>query len=347
MRTTRRDCIPSGTLIYNQSLDTFNSLRVPSEAKEYVRVTTLEQLEEFSQYSGSIVILGHGTNIVLLTKVNGRVIHLDIQGINLQRISESQVRVRVGAGVLWHDLVRFTLSQSLSGLENLALIPGGVGAAPVQNIGAYGREISSVLESVNVFDLESGNRKIISNEECQFGYRTSKFRAQNPTLLVITHVNLRIGETPLVWDYRDVQQRLQTFSPQEIDSRLIAATVMRVRRHKLPDPKWHGNVGSFFKNPTMSHRQFDQLKSKIDTPGYEFNGLVRVPAARLIEACGWKGRSVGNVNVWHRQPLVLVNKGGAVSQEFLELASRIIDDVHRHYDVGLELEPIVVGSLDD
>ena len=309
-----------------------------------MHATSVDQLAEATQFSGPINFLGGGSNVLLLPKIRGRLIHIGILGITVEGKSKEEYSVRVGAGENWHRFVLHTLNLGIGGLENLALIPGNVGGAPYQNIGAYGRELSELVHSVEVFDLTTNKSRLLSSEECQFSYRNSVFRSKVIPPAIITHVNFLLGRLPLTTSYRDVHERLSGFSKEELDHNLVAETVINIRKHKLPDLDTHPNVGSFFKNPTLSKKDYDCLRGKLEIAGFSQGDTVRVPAARLIDEQKWKGRQVGNVLVWHKQPLVLVNGGNASAEEFLDVAQRITDDVEKHYGVHLEIEPVLMGN---
>ena len=253
-------------------------------------------------------------------------------------------KVRVGAGENWHHLVLHTLHRRVAGLENLALIPGSVGAAPFQNIGAYGRELSELIESVEIFNLRTRQPEVLEPDGCDFGYRTSAFRTAKLTDYVITHVNIVLGQRNLRSDYVDVKHRLRRFSLHELSARRIAAAVIQIRRNKLPDWRKLGNVGSFFKNPEVSPEEYEYLHQKMDIQGFPTASGVRIPAARLIDLCGWKGRRIGAVEVWPQQPLVLVNRGATRGIQFLEAADIITASVKLQFGIDLEIEPIVLGS---
>lgn len=288
--------------------------------------------------------MGGGSNLLLQPRIEGRLLHIGVEGISVTPADEDQHLVRVGAGENWHKFVMYTLELGIGGLENLALIPGNVGGAPYQNIGAYGRELSELVHRVEVFDLTTNETRVLSNEECQFSYRNSVFRSKVVPNVIITHVTFLLGRLPMMTKYRDVRETLSRYSPDEIDHDLIAETVINIRQNKLPDLDEFPNVGSFFKNPTLSKQEYDRLRGKIDIVGYSQGESIRVPAARLIDAQKWKGKQIGNVLVWYRQPLVLVNCGGASAKEFLDVAARVSDDVAHHYDVRLILEPVIMGS---
>lgn len=309
-----------------------------------MHTTSVDHLVEASNFSGPLNVLGGGSNLLLHPRVPGRLLHVGILGIKITPESEDKHLVRVGAGENWHEFVMHSLGLGIGGLENLALIPGNVGGAPYQNIGAYGRELAELVHSVEVFDLNKKDIRVLSNEDCQFSYRTSVFRSSEVSQLIITHVNFLLGGLPLTTEYKDVRRSLRGYSSEEINHDLIAESVINIRQRKLPDLNELPNVGSFFKNPTLTQQEYDRLRAKIDIVGYSHGEKVRVPAARLIDAQKWKGKQVGNVLVWYRQPLVLVNCGGASATEFLDVAKRISDDVEHHYGVPLVIEPVIMGS---
>ena len=327
------------------SLLAFNSFGFESTADELVVVHDVGDLTTALATLEPLTILGEGTNVVLKPRILGRVIRLALRWIEVDRRAEDDVLVTVGAGVNWHELVRHTLGLGIGGLENLALIPGSVGAAPYQNIGAYGVELHQVIDSVRVFDRTDGVVKDRTGSECKFSYRSSTFRSTEHGRYVICGVTLRLGGRGLTTGYRDVERAVFNRSLATLNAAYIAETVIRIRRQKLPDPRRIGNAGSFFKNPILSAREFDALQSKVPIDGHRELGGVKVSAARLIDVAGWKGFRSGAAEVWHRQPLVLVNHGSASAREVLDLAERIAGDVHRRYGIELELEPEVLGSF--
>lgn len=328
----------------NFQLKPYNTLRVASVAEEFIEVGSVEELAVAADCDQPISILGEGSNVVLLERIRGRVIKLSIRRFEMERCESDLVQLRIGAGENWHELVRRTLGFGVNGLENLALIPGSVGAAPYQNIGAYGRELSEFVDSVEVFDLKTLNCRLMSNKECEFMYRDSVFRSSAETREVITGINLCIRKTNPVFDYPDLSTELARWPVHEITGTTIAESVVRIRRRKLPDVRRIGNVGSFFKNPVLSSDEYDSLKSKLQITGYRFRDSFKVSAARLIDASGWRGYQCGETGVWDRQPLVLINRNRASGLQMLDLARRIADDVRQRYDIELQLEPIVIGS---
>ena len=291
-----------------------------------------------------VTIVGGGSNLVLRARLPGLVVLLRLRGLTFERLDAADWRVTASAGEVWQDLVSATLARGISGLENLTLIPGSVGAAPIQNIGAYGRELAEVLESVVVYDRRRSAFETLSRADCRFGYRDSRFKGEVCSRFVVTRVVLRLGGQALTTDYPDIVRELDRRGGV-VDYVAIARAVASVRRRKLPDPSRVANVGSFFKNPVLSAGQLDTIRSRIDIDDYPApsGGGRKISAARLIDTAGWKGFRRGAVQVWPRQPLVLVNLGGATGSEVLGLAQRIRDDVDRKYGVALELEPAVKG----
>ena len=329
--------------VSNACLTRANSFGLESTAEELLEVSSVEELLEALEHSPSATILGEGSNVVLHRHVPGVVIRVRIRGISVKRVDESVYRIRVGAGERWNELVRSLLGRGIRGLENLSLIPGSVGAAPYQNIGAYGRELGPMVESVEVVDRGEMASRTLPAAECEFRYRDSVFKSGSPQRYVITYVNIRTGDQTVETSYPDIDTELRKLGCGRPNPIHVANAVIRVRRRKLPDPRLIGNVGSFFENPLLSVKDFELLRGKCEIRGFEQQGLVKVSAARLIEAAGWKGFRDGAVAVWHRQPLVLINTGGATVTNVLGLADRIVDDVHRRYGVALDREPIEIG----
>lgn len=327
------------------SLARWNTFGVESRADFATTVRSVAALEEVMAGCAArglaLTVLGGGSNVILLDRLPGCVVRIDIPGVEVRR-SGHDARVTAGAGVVWHDLVRFCIGQGLFGIENLALIPGRVGAAPIQNIGAYGAELADCFESLTAISLGDGALVRHDREACGFGYRDSVFKQRSD--LIITSVTLALSSR---WienaRYPDLAEMLGRLGGPRTPARLAEA-VIRVRRAKLPNPRRHGNAGSVFKNPTVSASDFDRLRGSVPgLAGFETPAGIKIPAARLIESCGWKGRRQGPVGVWHRQPLVLVNRGGARGADVLALAGRIRDDVASRFGVALELEPQVLG----
>ena len=327
-----------------------NTLRVECIADDIRLVRDEDDLAErivhADRHQIPATIIGGGSNLVLRARLPGMAIVLKLQGAEFERLGDDDWRVAAAAGENWQTVVDGALQRGIGGLENRTLIPGSVGAAPVQNIGAYGRELSEVLEWVTVFDRQELRYSTLTGAQCAFGYRDSVFKRDSLNRYVITRLALRLGRTVMVTDYPDVAREMAVHGGA-VDRNTVADAVARVRRRKLPDPAQIGNVGSFFKNPVVSEAQLDGLRALVDIDDYPAPAQAvgrKIPAARLIDAAGWKGVRKNRVQVWPRQPLVLVNLGGATGAEVLDLATSIRDDVYRRYGVALELEPAVLGA---
>ena len=290
-------------------------------------------------------ILGGGSNVVLTRDPPGLVLKVEVAGRRLLEAREDAWIVEFGAGENWHEAVRWTLQQGWPGLENLALIPGSVGAAPVQNIGAYGVELADRLESLDAVDLITGRSVTLGREACRFGYRDSVFKQHLAGKSVITHVRLRL---PRPWQpvlgYLEVQRRIEETGIREPDAATVFEWVCAIRRAKLPDPARIGNAGSFFKNPVVSAEQCrDIIDRNPELVHYPMpDGSVKLAAGWLIDACGWKGKGVGGAAVYEKQALVLVNRGEATGGEVVTLARAIQESVYGRFGIRLEPEPVVV-----
>lgn len=289
------------------------------------------------------LVLGGGSNVVLMRDFDGVALIVAIAGKRVIAEDADAWLVEAGAGENWHAFVAWTLAQGMPGLENLALIPGTVGAAPIQNIGAYGLEMGECFERLSAVELATGERVDFDRAACAFGYRDSFFKRAGRGRFMITSVVFRL---PKAWtpraDYADVARALEGASTR--DAQAIFDAVVAVRRAKLPDWTVLGNAGSFFKNPVVSAQAFAALKAR--EPGVvsyaQADGQTKLAAGWLIDQCGWKGRGIGGAAVHDRQALVLVNRGGATGAQVLELAEAIQRDVLARFDVELEMEPVRV-----
>jgi len=328
-------------------LGTFNTLRLPSVAQFFASPDSLNEVREIVAAALGkglpITILGGGSNVVLRARVPGCVIAPRIGGIEFRRIDDA-VLVTAGAGVRWHDLVRYCLGQGIAGLENLALIPGLVGAAPIQNIGAYGVELAERFHSLTAVSCRDATVVTMDAHQCGFGYRDSVFKHSLKDGYVIVSVTLRLPEVhdPRL-EYPDVQRELGTMGvrPSAVS---VAEAVTRTRRRKLPDVRHVPNAGSFFKNPVVAVEVVERLRRVLGAiPTYNDLNGIKIAAARLIDAAGWKGKALGAAGVWYRQPLVLVNRGHACATDMLRLAETIRGDVRDRFGVELEIEPVVLG----
>ena len=291
-------------------------------------------------------VLGGGSNIVLARDVSAVVLKVAIGGIRLLETRDDAFIVEAGAGVPWHELVAWTIDQGLPGLENLALIPGTTGAAPVQNIGAYGLELQDRFESLDGVDLVTGRGFTLDGRLCRFGYRDSVFKHELAGKSVITRVRLRL---PRPWrpelGYLDLQRKIEETGITAPDARQIFDWVCQIRRAKLPDPAVIGNAGSFFKNPVVTPEQCrDIIARDPHVVHYPMDdGSFKLAAGWLIDACGWKGKTVGGAGVYEKQALVLVNRGDARGAEVITLARAIQESVYGRFGIRLEPEPVVVG----
>ncbi len=331
----------------NVSLKSFNTFGIEARARYFVRVQTAGELRAVlanpAYHPLPKLILGGGSNVLFINDAfDGLVIKIDIKGIAVLEETAESVLLEVGAGEVWHDLVMHTIEKGYSGLENLSLIPGTVGAAPMQNIGAYGVEIKETFDSLEAFHQESGQRRRFTNAECRFGYRESVFKHELKGQYIITSVRFRLSKMPVFHtSYGAIQDTLREMGVGELSVKAISEAVCRIRRSKLPDPAQIGNAGSFFKNPEIPKAQYDALKAQYpDMPGYLTpQDLVKVPAGWLIEQCGWKGKIVGATGVHKLQALVLVNYGEAKGREIKALAEQVQQSVQERF--GIRLTPEV------
>lgn len=308
---------------------------------------SLPWLQSHWQANHPLKIVGGASNLILPPVLPGQTVLMALMGITVVEESERDVLVRVAAGESWHDWVQHSLSAGWFGLENLALIPGTVGASPVQNIGAYGVEVGQLIERVTVWDFSCGQVKCLSADDCQFAYRDSLFKKPEGQALLILSVSFRLHKQA-AWrptlDYPDLMSLKQSALEKGlgVSAQAVFDQVVAVRRHKLPDPAITPNAGSFFKNPLVSAEHCDRLRHQY--PGLvaypQADGRAKLAAGWMIDQCGWKGRQVGAVGVHERQALVLVNLGQARVQELLALAHAISADVLEKFGVALEIEPI-------
>ena len=329
-----------------QSLNTFG---IAARAQAYARVTSAEQLlgilAEPALAAMPRLVLGGGSNLLLTGDFAGLVLHIALQGRELVGSDARHYYVRAAAGENWHAFVQWTLEQGLGGLENLSLIPGTVGAAPIQNIGAYGLEIKDLFHSLTVLDTASGATRVMDGAACRFAYRDSVFKQDAGQGLVILDVTFAL---PRQWApnlrYAELADAVVAAGQGAPTPRLIADTVSAIRRRKLPDPAVIGNAGSFFKNPVVPPAQCAELLARFPALVHhaQADGSEKLAAGWLIDQCGWKGRNLGAAGVYPKQALVLVNNGGASGADVVRLAQAIQADVQAKYGVRLEPEPVFV-----
>lgn len=331
-----------GELQFNQSLKAFNTFGVDINASAYTEVDSGEELlTALTQSTLPKLILGGGSNLLLTRNLNALVIKNNIKGIKVIEDQEDHVIVEVGAGENWHELVLWSLDQGYGGLENLSLIPGSVGAAPIQNIGAYGVELADVFESLECIELASGHSYKFDKEGCQFGYRDSIFKRGYKNQTCITKVRLKLSKNPeLNLSYGAIKDTLIEMGIENPTVKDVSNAVIKIRSSKLPDPALLGNSGSFFKNPELDQDTFAKIKAKFPNIVYYDlpNGMVKVPAAWLIEQCGWKGKRVGNTGCYEKQALVIVNYGGATGEEIFQHADNVFYSVKDKFGIELAAE---------
>lgn len=328
------------------SLQTFNTFGVESSAQLMLELEYEEDILSIPSFNPEIdLILGGGSNVLFVSDVPGTVLLNRIAGKDVVEAAGDHVWIEAGAGENWHELVRWTLSLGYSGLENLSLIPGLAGAAPIQNIGAYGVELASVLESVTAWDLEQNKWSTLTSDQCRLAYRDSLFKSSQPDRYLITSIRLRLNtvfQPQLEYaGLRDELAQAMTGQPTAMD---VSDAVIRLRQRKLPDPSVTGNAGSFFKNPELPADTAAMLKGQHpDMPAWpQDNGAVKLSAAWMIEHCGLKNCRRGDAGVSDRHALVLVNHGSASGRDILELSVRIQSEIFDTFGVRLEPEPRII-----
>ncbi|WP_214072299.1 UDP-N-acetylmuramate dehydrogenase [Mucilaginibacter sp. dw_454] len=333
----------------NVSLINFNTFGVDVNARYFVEINHPEDLAELfmdPQWQQiERLVIGGGSNMLLIKDFEGLAIHMNIRGIE-HRINHQEVFVEAGAGEVWNDLVNYCVQRGFAGMENLSLIPGSVGASPIQNIGAYGVELKDVFSSCKAFEIATGNFRTFSKVDCGFGYRESVFKSELAGQYIIVSVKFDLSLTPnLNLKYGAIEQELEVRGITNPTIKDVSRVVSHIRVAKLPDPSTIGNAGSFFKNPVITTAQFAPIQQQhpdiINYPAGD--GLVKLAAGWLIEQCGWKGKVVGNTGTWKNQALVLVNHGGATGQEVYNFSSQIIDSVYTKFGVNLQREVNIIG----
>jgi UDP-N-acetylmuramate dehydrogenase len=328
----------------NKELLPFNTFGLSAKAAHFVVVDSPASVRKaIANAIAPVRILGGGSNILFAHDVAGLLLKNEIKGITVVRQWPGRVHVRVGGGENWHDFVCWAVENGYGGVENLSLIPGTVGAAPIQNIGAYGVELKDVFVRLTALDLQTGRTRSFSKVECAFGYRDSVFKRTAKDRYLITEVvlSLTVGKHRINTSYGDISKTLEAHGVTGVPTiAQISAAVIAIRSSKLPDPKVIGNCGSFFKNPEVPAEVLQNIRTTHpNAPGYDLPaGQVKIPAGWLIEQCGWKGKRVGNTGSYEKQALVLVNHGGATGAEVRQLASDIIASVQAKFGVALEAE---------
>jgi UDP-N-acetylmuramate dehydrogenase len=334
---------------YDFSLQRLNTFGIDAKAKAYLHVSSIDMLSQVRN-DGLLarlprLVLGGGSNLLLTGDFAGLVLHLCTEGVGVVREDDASIYVKAAAGENWHRFVLWTLQQGLGGLENLSLIPGNVGAAPIQNIGAYGVELKDCFHSLTAFDFETGNTFVLDRTACRFGYRDSVFKHEWRDRAAILDVTFAL---PKKWQpnvqYADVSQELTARGIKAPTAGQISEAVIAIRTRKLPDPAAIGNAGSFFKNPVISAEQRSVLLERHpQLVSYaQADGSFKLAAGWLIDQSGWKGKSLGAAGVYEKQALVLVNRGGASGREIAALAAAIQADVMSRFGVRIEPEPVYI-----
>lgn len=334
----------------NVSLKPFNTFGINCEAKELVEIADEANMASVlvNEYKlgKTPLILGGGSNVLFTKDVAELVVVNRLKGIKKIKEDADHVWVKAGAGEVWHEFVLWCISQNLAGVENMSLIPGSVGAAPMQNIGAYGVELKSVFESLEAIERSTGNLHTFDNATCEFGYRSSIFKTHAKNQFVITSVTFKLNKRPIFnTSYGAIEQELSSSGIKELSIKVISDAVIRIRESKLPNPTEIGNAGSFFKNPVIETKLFEEIKKIYPTiPGYPASdGYTKVAAGWLIDQAGWKGKTIGSYGVHKKQALVLVNYGGASGKEIYSLSGKILSDIRQKFGIELEREVNIIS----
>lgn len=331
-------------VITNQSLLKYNTFGIDVNAKFFAIINNIDDLLSIigdSYYSSMpVLVLGGGSNILFTHDFNGIVLKNNLKGISVVDENENEIILEVGAGENWHEFVLYCVSKNYGGVENLSLIPGNVGASPMQNIGAYGVEIKDLVNKVKFIDLKSGLFEELTNEECEFDYRSSIFKTRYKNQKFITHVRFKLNKRPVFnTSYGAIEEELKKLDLKPSVEN-ISRAVINIRKSKLPDPEVIGNAGSFFKNPIVTVEKAEKLKIEFpEIPLYPSgDSAMKVAAGWLIEKAGWKGKRINNFGVHQKQALVLVNYGGSQGTEINNLADQIKENIKEKFDVELEKE---------
>lgn len=329
----------------NHPLKAFNTFGIDVKARYFAQVETDHELMGFVKdgfwRNKELLIINGGSNILFTKDFDGIVVKISTQGVAFNDENDGTVLAKAQAGENWHNFVSSCIGQNLAGLENLSMIPGNTGAAPIQNIGAYGVEQKDTFESLEALELDTCKVKTLTKSDCKFGYRNSVFKQELKNRFIILSVTYRLSRKPVFrLGYGDLQKELSGISAGSLTIRQVSDAVCRIRRNKLPDPEKVGNAGSFFKNPTITRDKYDQLQQKYPgLPGYASEGgEFKIAAGWMIDYLGWKGFRHGDAGVCATQALVLVNYGNANGAEILELAIKIQDSVRREFGIPLEPE---------
>lgn len=330
------------------NLKHLNTFGIDVTASSYNAIQSIDQLLALHHQfkNKEVLILGGGSNILFIDAPKVPVLHIQIPGIKSIKENKTNVYIEAGAGVLWHNLVEFAIKKGYGGIENLSLIPGFCGAAPMQNIGAYGVELIQVFDHLRALNLKTGKIELFKSEDCEFDYRSSIFKTKLKNKYIIISIVLKLSKQPqLNISYGSISAQLDDWGITKPGILDVSNAVIAIRRSKLPEPSKVGNAGSFFKNPIICKTAYKSIKEQYsDAPGYVISeSEIKVPAGWLIERCGWKGKRNGSAGTWKDQALVLVNYGGATGKEILDTARLIRDDVFNTFNIKLEPEVNLIG----
>lgn len=331
--------------IHDYSLKSHNTFGIDARCRRFIEFSDVEELESIlgtlSVNDRPLLLLGGGSNLLLTKDFNGTVLHSAIKGYTVEPI-ERGVLLRCGSGETWDDIVSLCVKNHWYGAENLSLIPGEVGASAVQNIGAYGAEVKDIIYKVEAVEIATGHSVVMTNKDCDYSYRQSRFKHDWKNRFVITHVTYHLSDkfNPHL-DYGNIRAELEREGIAEPSAEQLRNIIIKIRRAKLPDPEVEGNAGSFFMNPVVSRAKYEDLAAQYeDMPHYVVDpNHIKIPAGWMIDRCGWKGRTLGRAGVHSRQALVLVNKGGATGSDILRLCEAIRHDVKAKF--GIEINPEV------
>ncbi len=338
-------------LEYNKDLSHLNTFGISVNASEFLSINAKEEAIELFKSNDfknkPFLIIGGGSNILLTQNIEGLVIQNNICGIELVNEDKESIELNVGAGENWHEFVSYCVTNNYAGVENLSLIPGSVGASPMQNIGAYGVEVKELITAVEAIEISTGNKVIFNNSECKFEYRSSIFKTSHKDKYFISSVHFKLSKNPTFnISYGAIKHQLEAegISENKLSLKAISEAVIAIRKSKLPDPKEIGNSGSFFKNPIVDEQQYKRLKKRFKAmPAYKLpDGGYKLAAGWLIENAGWKGFREGDYGVHKNQALVLVNYGKATGQEIFDLSERVIFSINKKFGVLLEREVNIV-----
>lgn len=334
------------SILNNISLKSYNTFGIDVAAEQFAGFDTKELLVDILEQTNTTtpaLVLGGGSNILLTKDVQGLVLKNEIKGIRIIEETDDYVLVQAGAGEIWHSFVRNCIDKNYSGIENLSLIPGCVGASPMQNIGAYGVEIKDTFYSLEAYHLHDKRVDTIQKEDCNFGYRESAFKRKWKGEYIILNVTYKLSKHPQFHvEYGAIKEELEKMKVNQLSIKAISDAIINIRSSKLPDPKVIGNAGSFFKNPTIEKTQFEKLQSAFPhIKGFPIEGnsdQIKVAAGWLIEQAGWKGFREGDYGVHKNQALVIVNYGGATGSQVFDLSTRIIHSIEDKFEISLERE---------